>query len=331
MRNDDRIEIRRLAPEKPAKPILYCCPKPFPAKVFKMRPATPRPASQAWIIAAGKDGLPTAEQTADLASRRADDPDLMPHHILLEREVSDYLDARLKEVIPGHRPAKKRRGRRSAPKVPVKTVIVPASRFADRLPINLLEACDLTPEAIAKRLDRAVKTLQVVPDGERRFMRGYKAAWPSLPSGPADDQRPGDLREMAERRLSGFRPTPADLSDYLTCLEWIRGASAKEDYRLLRLRAAGFSYEQMATLLKRPRSSLHKDVASINRRAWHAAIQQTLEAGNGAARGDRHRWSLAGAEPLPGSTGPAHHADQPAGGRAAAHASLLAAARSLGF
>lgn len=197
-------------------------------------------------------------------------------------------------------------------------------RFAGLIPERILVALDITPQRVEQRLLRAIQTLQVLDDKEARFRRGMGASWPAFRQEAADEPaaHAAEVRAAMMSKLNRFVPTRADRDDWDTAMAWIAGSKLAESFRLLRYRAAGFSYEQIATILGRPRSSVHKQVGDIFKGAFDAALMQALGRG---ARETR----LYGARRHDGSDAPGlvpNIALETARGRASAHAELLALA-----
>lgn len=90
------------------------------------------------------------------------------------------------------------------------------------------------PPEVEERLLRAMMTLRAVPDRERRFF--------AVKSGhPPHVQEAMDAYASVEAVAPRFRPTPFDVSDYLTALSWARCLDRMQ-WRVVWLRSFGLSF-----------------------------------------------------------------------------------------
>jgi hypothetical protein len=312
-------------------------------------PMQRRPTKRAGVIAQLREGFKVRKDIArarDVSSEgapgdRSHKPvDISPpiiEHVRVDDNVTALFDETLARIIPGHAPStKRRRGRPSKTRSPSDDNVsgLGSVDLLGRIPEDLLIELDLTLARVENRLRRAILTLEILPDRDKRFQRDMKAAWPVfLPEkGDGPDVNSLDIRDAFAKRFDRFEPTPVDVGDCLQALSWLNGPTASRDHKLLRLRAAGFSYEQMSSVLGQPRSSLHCEVVEIHKRAWNAALQQALAVGErefGLHSPDRsgatvahlqHRLERDG---LLG-TARAHHALAATGRGTPAHAKLLA-------
>ncbi len=117
---------------------------------------------------------------------------------------------------------------------------------------------------VESRILTALKTLDAVADPDRRFLYGATTRWPQVERELSDVLGDADMAE-ARGRLVRFRPTPAEVDDMLPALSLI-GADEKPWLWLLRMRAYGQSYRQIATL--RGRSD----------EFWRRKVRQLIEA-----------------------------------------------------
>jgi hypothetical protein len=91
------------------------------------------------------------------------------------------------------------------------------------------------------RLLRACRTLRAMPDPTRKFQTLHNS-WPDV------------VREVSEsygyteERVPRFRPSPADVTDYLIALEWCRGLD-KREFRLVWAMSYGISYHAIGLRL----------------------------------------------------------------------------------
>ena len=138
---------------------------------------------------------------------------------------------------------------------------------------------------VERRVLRACKTLRAMPDPDRKF-QWVRAAWPEV------------IRSMehaygyTEALMPRFRPTPADVSDYLVALEWVRPVEWI-DFRLIWWRSFDLSFGQMATRIHKTDETARRWYRDAILRAWHAANAA------GAARGvQENRLSKSGAGAL---------------------------------
>lgn len=164
-------------------------------------------------------------------------------------------------------------------------------------PEPILELADLTLKRVATRLIRAHKTLRVQPDPEARFQRDMKAAWPTFRQDwwhaweTWNDQT---TRAKMDSDFRKFNPTPADVSDYLIALTWLKGVD-RADWQFLRWDAFGYAPSDMAIAAKCDEGEAKRRVAAGYLGAWHEAVR-TNEAhpvlqgyrGELSVRGDLH-------------------------------------------
>ncbi len=131
-----------------------------------------------------------------------------------------------------------------------------------------LSAPDTPPSAQAdgvettqERIFTALKTLDAVADPDHRFLRGTQTTWPRILLCAGDVLGEEELaRERS--RLARFRPTPAEVDDMLPALSLI-GPREKPFVWLLRLRAYGYSYRQIARLRGRSGEFWRRKIATL--------------------------------------------------------------------
>ena len=110
---------------------------------------------------------------------------------------------------------------------------------------------------------RAFKTLRVLPDPERKFGSG-RSAWPEVLQ----------LREEAygytEVSMPRFRPTPFDVGDMLTALDWVRPLD-KREFKMLWWRSFDVSFKQIGLRLGRSDETARRRYKDIMIQIWGEA------------------------------------------------------------
>lgn len=101
----------------------------------------------------------------------------------------------------------------------------------------------LTPAEVERRILRACKTIRALPDRERKFQITHNA-WPDMVRDVAD------AYGYTEERMPRFNPSPADVSDCLVALEWVRGLN-RQEWRLIWARSFGFSFRHIGLRIGR--------------------------------------------------------------------------------
>lgn len=96
-----------------------------------------------------------------------------------------------------------------------------------------------TLEQVTEMVFRAIKTHDAIPDRDRH--QANETYWPEV-STKWQYLDENDLRETKRR----FQPTPWDLDHWLEIFEWIRDSEQFCELKLLRARAYGFSYRNIA-------------------------------------------------------------------------------------
>jgi hypothetical protein len=122
---------------------------------------------------------------------------------------------------------------------------------------------DLPRVDVEKRILRACKTLRAVPDPDKRF-QWVGAVWP-------DTVRSAEEAYGYEETLMPrFRPTPADISDYLTALSWARGMDWL-DFRLIWWRSFDISFRHVAARIHRSDETARRWYLESLSKIWHVA------------------------------------------------------------
>lgn len=126
----------------------------------------------------------------------------------------------------------------------------------------ITEASRVSRTDVQERLMRAMKTLRAIPDRERRFfvmrssspdyVREYIDAYD-----PDNDEGPR------------FQPTPADVSDFLTALSWVRHLE-KSAWQILWWRSFDVSFGVIAKQIGRSDETARKRFEEAVTDAWIA-------------------------------------------------------------
>lgn len=90
---------------------------------------------------------------------------------------------------------------------------------------------EITIDLVERRIIRALKTIRVLPDKESRFLVQV-GSWPEY------------VLDYYEEERKRFKPTPFDVGDCLTALEWIRGME-QSDLRYIYWRSFELSFRQI--------------------------------------------------------------------------------------
>lgn len=108
-----------------------------------------------------------------------------------------------------------------------------------------------------------MKTLRAVPDKERRFFI-VKSSSPDYVREYIDAYDPDD------DAMPRFQPTPADVSDYLTALSWVRHLD-KAAWRILWWRSFDVSFGLIGKNIGRSDETARKRYETAITDAWIAA------------------------------------------------------------
>jgi len=92
----------------------------------------------------------------------------------------------------------------------------------------------LTTEDVERRILRACKTLRALPDPTRKF-QWVGSAWPEVKRSALE------AYGYTEIAMPRFKPTPADVSDYLIALAWARPVNWA-DFRFVWWRSFDLSF-----------------------------------------------------------------------------------------
>lgn len=139
---------------------------------------------------------------------------------------------------------------------------LPASQPALRAMKARFARFNLISEAeVETRVHRAMKTLAVLPDAEASWL----VRMGDIPRALIDE--PGD---EAQDRPPRFRPTPFDISDYLTALAWVNPLPGPQQ-RLINYRAFDIPWKTIAERIGQSETTArHRYRAAISN-CWCAA------------------------------------------------------------
>lgn len=118
---------------------------------------------------------------------------------------------------------------------------------------------------VERRLMRAFKTLRSLPSGGR----GPAPSWPEVL------QTHEEAYGYTEVKMPRFRPTPFDVGDMLTALDWVRGLS-KGDCRLLEWRSFDVSFRQIGHRLGKSDETARRRYRDVMIQVWHSANKDQI-------------------------------------------------------
>lgn len=120
---------------------------------------------------------------------------------------------------------------------------------------------------VERRIRRACKTLHALPDPDSKF-RWIGSAWPEVVQSSAD------AYGYTEETMPRFRPTPADVSDYLVALSWARGIPWSE-FRLVWWRSFDISFRHIGLRIHRSDETARNRYHDVIARIWYEADNQS--------------------------------------------------------
>lgn len=124
----------------------------------------------------------------------------------------------------------------------------------------------ITVADVERRMLRACRTLRAVPDPDRKF-QWIGCVWPEVIR--TVEESYGYTDEVMPR----FRPTPADVSDYLTALGWARVVEWK-DFKLIWWRSFEVSFKQIGMRIGRSDETARRWYRDCILRVWHEANRE---------------------------------------------------------
>lgn len=116
---------------------------------------------------------------------------------------------------------------------------------------------------IERRLLRACRTLRALPDPDKKY-QWVGSAWPEMVRSSED------AYGYSEAIMPRFRPTPVDVSDYLTALSWAREFEW-EEFRFVWWRSYDLSFGQMAARIHRTDERARQIYRDVLLRIWAVA------------------------------------------------------------
>jgi len=136
--------------------------------------------------------------------------------------------------------------------------------------LEVLTRVPIIPEGytlreVERRIDRACKTLRAMPDSEKRFI-GLKSQgiWEQV------------VQEFwsygSEDVKLKFNPTPADVSDYLTALTWVRGLTRSE-FNIIWWRSFDVSFSVIAARIGRSDETARRRYDDAIHKAWGQSLR----------------------------------------------------------
>lgn len=134
-------------------------------------------------------------------------------------------------------------------------------------PVGRTEAVFAPMSQIERRLITAMKTIRALPDREKRFQVMKGASIPYL-------QDYMDAYSSADIKVAEYVPSPADVSDCLTALSWVRHVD-KRKWKIMWLRSFGFSFGLIGRYISRSDETA--------RRWYREGITDAWSTANGAA------------------------------------------------
>jgi uncharacterized protein DUF6362 len=120
----------------------------------------------------------------------------------------------------------------------------------------------LTVSDVERRILRACKTLRALPDREHRF-QVLLNTWPQM----EEDEGGYGYTEVVMPR---FRPSPADVTDYLTALTWAR-AVTRNEFRYIWWRSLGYSFGRMGLWVGRSDETARRNYRDALLKIWYRA------------------------------------------------------------
>lgn len=121
---------------------------------------------------------------------------------------------------------------------------------------------------VENRILRACKTIRALPDKDRKF-QVISSLWPET------IQDTADAYGYTEAIIPRFRPTPADVSDCLTALNWAR-ALEKREFKLIWWRSFGISFRHIGIRLGRSDEMARLRYRDAILKIWYEASKQRL-------------------------------------------------------
>lgn len=144
-------------------------------------------------------------------------------------------------------------------------VIEMASKRRRLVPVDVSRGAMLVSD-VEKRVLRACKTIRALPDNEKRFQI-LRNNWPAV------IQATEDAYGYTETAFPRFRPSPADVSDCLTALAWMR-AIPRREFKLVWWRSFGISFRHIGLRLGRSDETARQRYRDAILGIWYEANKQ---------------------------------------------------------
>lgn len=124
-------------------------------------------------------------------------------------------------------------------------------------------------EEVETRLLRAVKTINAIPDKERRFF---------IQGNGMPEYVQEYVHAYAADEVKGprFEPTPSDVDDCLTALSWMQHLE-KRYRKVIKARAYGFSYAQIGEKIGRSKQTAKNWYCDALTDVWIAANKTAID------------------------------------------------------
>lgn len=128
----------------------------------------------------------------------------------------------------------------------------------------------ITVREVERRILRACQTLRAMPDPDRRF-QWIGAAWPEVVRSAED------AYGYTDEVMPKFRPSPADVSDYLNALAWARVLNWRE-FKLIWWRSFDVSFRHIGLRIHKSDETARRQYRDALLGIWHEA-NRTNQAG----------------------------------------------------
>ncbi len=128
---------------------------------------------------------------------------------------------------------------------------------------KIASSCRVPRSEVQERILTAMKTLRALPDRERRFFVVKS-------SSPDYVREYIDAYDPENDMMPQFQPTPADVSDYLTALSWVRHLD-RSVWQILWWRSFDVSFGVIAKFIGRTDETARKRFDNAVTDAWISA------------------------------------------------------------
>lgn len=128
---------------------------------------------------------------------------------------------------------------------------------------RIVSSCRVPRSLVQERIMTAMKTLRALPDKERRFFIVKSSSLDYI-------HEYIDAYNSVEEVMPKFRPSPADVSDCLVALSWVRHMD-KSQWRILWWRSFELSFGLIGKYIGRSDETARKRFEDAVTDAWAAA------------------------------------------------------------